>query len=538
MKNVYLKYFAASITVFALAVLLRLPMLDRIPYTLDNDRVNDMAYAFENFIHGFSLKSIVCSVNERYAIGSTTGQGFDLLLSQIAYKMFDTDFVSVRIVYAMVGIMTILLILLLYKEIFNYRVGLIAAYFIAVSFIHIFISRDGNACMSSLLYILVGLYLTMKLIKTGNLLIAAVAGFWSGCFIYFYLSSFEFILFLLLLSCYGIIFQRNRVRGNKLAIFIFAIFFAMPIINICYSTPDLIVNLKYALGKKTILGGNMKLLFEIKTMTDFMLNPLRIISLLFSGGNVVYIEKSTKLPSFNPIDLFYFVFFGPLVMLGIRYLFKSKEHNYRGIIFIFTISSVILPMFLIPLRITRILPFIITIGGICALGYISLEHNVCNKPRNRMLIKLILLFPLLLLLFTAINRYGKAQDVKTELNKNGYPTIHEYIRYKINEGCRVYICVYPNIKNWIIFFNYTEAVKRGTKEYFTFFHRHELDSYLQKVQNEQNSVVIFETPEINSVKFKKYIEFKYPDLSSNIIESPMKSKRILGDVFVINITKK
>ncbi|MAG26926.1 hypothetical protein CMI47_15410 [Candidatus Pacearchaeota archaeon] len=158
--------------------------------------------------------------------------GLWFAFTSIMYNLFGMTQLTSRIAALVFGTLTILVIYLLTKEFFNERVGLIAAFLLAIAPFHI---RNTLAEMDVMImfFVLLGMFLFVRAIKTGKATGFALSGLFIGVSIYTKVYSLLFIPSLLLYSAWfyrwkkRVIFSKKNVK--MILIFLLVIFiFTVP----------------------------------------------------------------------------------------------------------------------------------------------------------------------------------------------------------------------------------------------------------------------------------------------------------------------
>lgn len=166
--------------VLILAVFFRIWQLDSIPPGLYPDEAingNDALKTLENN----QFKVFYPENNGR--------EGLFIWLIAFSFKLFGPGAWSLRLTSAILGIFTVLGLYLLAKELLNRKIGLLAAFFLAVSFWHINFSRIGFRAILVPFLMTFSFYFLFKAFRKNNL----VDFIWSG--IFFSLGFYTYIAF-------------------------------------------------------------------------------------------------------------------------------------------------------------------------------------------------------------------------------------------------------------------------------------------------------------------------------------------------------
>lgn len=130
-----------------------------------------------------------------------------------------------RILSALIGILTVALTFLLGKALFNRRVGLLAAAFLAVSLWHVIASRNGYRAVSQpliqlpvLLLLFVGLRRARSTEKPTAVVPFALAGVFLGLTQYTYPAARFFSILVVVIVLLALLLARERVRPRLLVL--------------------------------------------------------------------------------------------------------------------------------------------------------------------------------------------------------------------------------------------------------------------------------------------------------------------------------
>ena len=160
-------------------------------------------------------------------------EGLFIWMVALSFAIFGVSIWSIKIVAAIVGILTVLGLYLLTREIFNKNVALISSFFLAVSFWHINFSRIGFRAILLPFILVFAFYFLFRGFRTQKLYNFIISGFFFGLGFYTYIP-YRFIILLLplILICWWFIYQKQNLRKifmlNTLYL-ILAIIVALPI---------------------------------------------------------------------------------------------------------------------------------------------------------------------------------------------------------------------------------------------------------------------------------------------------------------------
>jgi 4-amino-4-deoxy-L-arabinose transferase-like glycosyltransferase len=162
-------------------------------------------------------------------------------LAALSISLLGRNFFALRFVSFVCAILSIVLSYRLARELFGWRVGVLTAATLAISFWHVFDSRVALRPIALLTMAAASFYLYWSALRTGRLAFFALAGLCLGVSFYTYTSGFLIPLTILLfLLLYQVPFQRDllrrRWRGVVLALVIAAIV-ALPMLGHVYTHP-------------------------------------------------------------------------------------------------------------------------------------------------------------------------------------------------------------------------------------------------------------------------------------------------------------
>jgi len=305
-------------------------------------------------------------------------------------EVFGTSEVSVRVPSAIFGVISIIVIYLLGKLIFNKRVGIYSALLIALSPIHIFYSQEARAY--SLLFLLTMLsayfYLRLKQDFSRN----NIAGYLISCIFMLY-SHLYAALILLVLNMHFFLTEINFSSIRKIK-----------------------------LSKKAIHWIYLQIIILI-TYVPWLITISRTLSL----GSTEWISKPTFLDLITTfytfISGFGFSFFGDVLWLGaivlfFRYTFKSDKNKT-----LFLLSWVLIPI-LLPFAFSLVFKpiFVIRYTLLASLPlYIIISRSITNMDkikRRALTISIIILYAFTLYIQQSIEVKDRWEDVSDFMKSN------------------------------------------------------------------------------------------------------------------------
>jgi len=169
-------------------------------------------------------------------------EGLFIWLIALSFSIFGVSIWSIKIVAAIIGILTVPGLYLLTKELFNKNIALLSSFFLAISFWHVNFSRIGFRAILLPFILVFAFYFLFRGFRLGstsspqtkNILNFLISGIFFGLGFYTYIS-YRFIILLLplVLICWWFIYQRQNLQRKFLLsafYFLFSIFIvALPI---------------------------------------------------------------------------------------------------------------------------------------------------------------------------------------------------------------------------------------------------------------------------------------------------------------------
>lgn len=225
-KNIYLIFLLAII---AAAIFLRLWKLDSIPPGLYPDVAINGNNALETLRTG-NFKVFYPENNGR--------EGLFMWLISFSFLLFGPSVWSIKIVAALIGILTIIGLYLLTKELFVQSTGdedkrkaeiiaLLSAFLLATSFWHISFSRIGFRMIFIPFILVFGFYFLFKGLKSQKLSAMIISGIFFGLGFYTYIS-YRFVVFLLPLTLFlwWLAYNKQKQVKQFLKFVVFCLVFA------------------------------------------------------------------------------------------------------------------------------------------------------------------------------------------------------------------------------------------------------------------------------------------------------------------------
>ncbi len=169
-----MKRWVLILIVLAVAAVFRLQNLASVPAGLNP----------QEFINAEMAAQMAEAGNFQFVYPESGGQrGLMTDIQAFLFRLFGVNIFSFRFASALAGILTVLGLYFLAKRLFNWQIGLLASYFLAISFWHVNFSRQGLADILLTLFLVWALYFFWRGLSSSKLWSFALSGvFWSAGF--------------------------------------------------------------------------------------------------------------------------------------------------------------------------------------------------------------------------------------------------------------------------------------------------------------------------------------------------------------------
>jgi 4-amino-4-deoxy-L-arabinose transferase-like glycosyltransferase len=321
-NNTYFNFFVLFLLLI-IAAILRLYKISEIPdgYSLDEQLIS--AYAGPVF-QGQRIPIFIADA--RFQVASL----FYYIVGQI-WKIFSSSIDSARVLAALIGVLNVLFIYLLAKELFNNkRVAILSAFFMTFSYYHLIYSRIAWLWIFVPTLATATIYFYLLGERTGKYIYFMISGALLGLNLYFYnaakMVAFVFAfywLFLLLRSRE----TRDYLLNNKKSLFVFilsSIIVFIPLVIFIYKYPAAYFE---RIKEQSILKGNI---FSAGFQNFFFSHAKDTV--------LMFIAKASKYGYYNyPNKPLLDFISGFLYILGISYTFYNwkKTKNFLLILLFF-----------------------------------------------------------------------------------------------------------------------------------------------------------------------------------------------------------
>jgi len=311
-----------------IASALRLFMLGSVPYGLQQDEASIGYEAFALARYGIDRNGYAYPVHP-LAFGSGGNSELMIYLNMISVKLFGTGVVKLRLLPAMLGILTVFVFFFVLKEIFSYSgfdgkknvLALMGTAFLALCPWHVILSRwslDSN--IMPFLQI-IGLYsflvaLRKKTIKSfafsAGLLAVGMYGYGAGTMI--------IPMFILIACVYalikGVLGVKEVIVSGVVFMMIFMPLFLFYAVNYL-GLPEIVTDY-FCINKLTATRSGEVFLTLDSSLPGKLLNNIKVLGLVLTVGN-----DEDMLCHFYPGYATLFEFTFPVIFIGIFIIFKD-----------------------------------------------------------------------------------------------------------------------------------------------------------------------------------------------------------------------
>jgi 4-amino-4-deoxy-L-arabinose transferase-like glycosyltransferase len=211
--------------IVVLAVLFRLYLLDGLP----SDMFNDLAYNYQE------TQTILNGDWMIYATGFPGREPLLFYLTALLSHFTGLNFYTLKLITALLGIITVPVVYLLGREAYNDAVGLVAALLLAVAKWHVLISRVGFRGIQTALFTALVLLFLLRGLRRGRRGDFLWAGFFAGLALYTYTAALAIWPAVLLgLGLYALAGRARdlvRVRRSLFLALLIALLVALPMLR-------------------------------------------------------------------------------------------------------------------------------------------------------------------------------------------------------------------------------------------------------------------------------------------------------------------
>lgn len=225
----------ALLGIFVLALFFRIYRIDAIPIDPESDHVEaskDVWDILQGQYHIFFPRNTGREPTQFYLTAALSG-------------IFGYGFVTLKLTMALVGVLNVIPMYFLGKELLDKRFGLLAAFFIAISYWHIIISRIGLRIVLAPLWTAATLYFLLRAFRTRQRNNFLLAGLCLGLGLYGYYAFRIMPLLIVVLCALKVLvdrepgFQLGRFMQHFILLVITSALVFLPMLRYMYDEPKM-----------------------------------------------------------------------------------------------------------------------------------------------------------------------------------------------------------------------------------------------------------------------------------------------------------
>lgn len=389
--NIFLKPSYSTflmIVLIGIAFLLRIYQLTILPLNFDGDYAS----------HGLQARKIaIGDQTDIFAFGWANIPMIGFLPSVLTMKLFGTGLLGLNMAAVIEGTLIIIGTYLLGKELLNSRVGLIAASFLTLSYVHIHFSRTSEY-IDPIFFLVFAIYFLILGIKRRADYNFVLSGIFSGlCFLMYYsgrvILPIAAIFFLYVALFHRIIFLQKR---RAFFLFLFSFFITLgPYLELFFNNLSGFMERtnNVFLFDKLVLE-HLSTFYNTETLSGILSEQLKRTLLMFN----YYFDSSTQSGIQAP---FFDVITAPLIVLGLGYVLFTWRRLSSGVMLIWFGFILFTGSFLTnnppfwPRLLGLLIPgvlFAAVVGEIVYLYIIRLIPKRHEVQSNRLLILIFIVF--------------------------------------------------------------------------------------------------------------------------------------------------
>jgi 4-amino-4-deoxy-L-arabinose transferase-like glycosyltransferase len=252
-------------------------------------------------------------------------------------QVIGDNITGVRAASALMGILAVLFVYLLGKEMFNKQVGLLAAAFLALYPVHVHFSRVGVNNINDSITVVLTLWLVIRATRSGRVGDYALAGVATGLTLYTYVGSRLVFIMAFGSLIYLAIIQRDFLRKNLTALLVYlgaTVITIAPMVYFFTTHPDIFIT---RIGQEGILFNG----WLARHAQETGQSVLAILVDQFSKSVLVFIGRGAYGMFYNSPQPYLTILASILFLLGMVYAFTKLRH-YPNVILLGWFWAVIL----------------------------------------------------------------------------------------------------------------------------------------------------------------------------------------------------
>ena len=314
--------------IMACASFLRLFMLGSVPYGLQQDEASIGYEAFALAKYGVDRNGYAYPVHP-LAFGSGGNSELMIYLNMISVKLFGTGVVKLRLLPAILGIITVFVFFFALKEIFSYSgfngkknvLSLLGTAFLALCPWHVILSRwslDSN--IMPFLQV-IGLYTFLVALRKKTIKSFALSAGLLAVGMYGYGAGTMIIPMFIVIACVyalikGVLSVKQIIVSGVVFILIFMPLFLFYAVNYL-GLPEIVTDY-FCINKLTATRSGEVFLTLDSSLPEKLLNNLKVLGLVLTFGN-----DEDMLCHFYPGYATLFEFTFPITFIGLFLIFKD-----------------------------------------------------------------------------------------------------------------------------------------------------------------------------------------------------------------------
>lgn len=300
-------------------------------------RLDQLPPGFE-FDVAFKVFDILRLLQGQFAIffpAYTGREPFYHYLSIVYVSLFGTTAFSLKLSAAVIGTATVPILYALVRTLFgSFRIALLAALFMAISFWHVFFSRVGYRVILLVpvaILMFWWLWRALSAARGPDWRPWAFTGFFGALALYIYPSSRVFPLILVVLVAYAAVRDRSRagqyLKGLVLALAVTAVLF-LPVGTYFVLNPDQFLGHPADVSIFAQHGST-----AVNVPAALALNAVKLLGMFFVAGDNSVLRNWSALPVFDPFLAALFLI-GVLVWAAALFSSRSSEIDRRRAAFL------------------------------------------------------------------------------------------------------------------------------------------------------------------------------------------------------------
>ncbi|HEX2981666.1 MAG TPA: glycosyltransferase family 39 protein, partial [Anaerolineaceae bacterium] len=323
------QWTAIVLVTVAVVLFFRLAQLDQVPSEMVSDHAEKL----------LDVSDVLNGQTSIFFPRNTGREAFQFYLTAVVAKLFGTglSFMSLKIGTVLAGLVTLIYIYLLGKEVGNKWVGLLALALCGVAYWPNIISRIGLRFPLYPLFAAPALYYLMRGLRTSNRNDFLLAGLAVGLGLHGY-TSFRIVPFVVVAAVAIYALHRQAIGNRKQALIdlvllaAVALFVFLPLLRYTISFPDLV------LYRSETRLGSLERPLPGPALVIFLQNLWNAMIMFFWSDGDVWVHSIPFRPALDLISAG--LFFCGLVLVSLRYW---RQRRWQDLFLILSIPMLMLP---------------------------------------------------------------------------------------------------------------------------------------------------------------------------------------------------